>query len=469
VFQIQRYRDLLQRGRDFVVARSSLTDVEDASNLSQFVGAAARMVEQLFYSTAQLLELYSIYRARGPDLDARAKEYVPDALARRGATRAVGTVRWTRQVAGVSAILVPVGTQFARSDTNPPTAYVTTATGEIPAMGTQSVRTDGPAGDIPARAVVAGSAGNAGVSTTTKQLVTLSGTNGVTNPTPFVGGVDEESDDAFRARIVEHVSNLSRCTPPALEARAKTADLDGHRITVARFRLEPWEVATGILYVDDGSGQMETFESTAADEDLIVSATGGENRAYFDHGPLREDLWAVTRTPLVGAPVVLVPDIDYRVIAAQQLIVLSSVAFPTGLTAGDRLSVAPYAYYTGLVAEAQRLINGDPLDPVTYPTWHGAGVVPRVKVPGVRWVVVNAALAVLDGYDRDVVIPLVELALSDYINGLDIGSDVIHAELVERSMAVEGMYDVLFSQPTTNIPVSDTDVARIRSTDLEVL
>lgn len=467
IFELKRRNALYQLAVSRMVARTAgLTDVDDASSLAHALAGPAAIVEQLFFETARLLDLFSIDRATGPDLDARALDYIPDALTRTGATKAVGTGRWTRPVALGTAVTIPAGTIFAQTG-NAQVTYITTAPGEIPIDGTQSIRTDGPGGDIPARAVVAGAAGNALAGTASKIITPIAGATLVTNPLPFTGGVDAETDDVFRARIVAHVSTLARCTPPAIEARALEAVLDGHQVTIAAYRLEPWEVATATVYIDDGSGSIESYE-TADLEVLITSATGGETRFYTDYWPLRGDAWTVSRVPDGELPIELEQDVDYKVIPATGLIVLSPTQFPTGLTAGDGLVISPYNYYTGLIAEAQRLINGDPSDPVTYPAWYGGGVFIRVKAPNVRWVVVRCTIAVLDGYDRDTARDLVQQAISDYINNLTVGVDVIYARLIDVAMSVAGMYDVQFDQPTVNIPVADVEIARATLSNIEV-
>src|SRR3990167_11420489 len=152
-----------------LVARSRLTDVTDGSVGKQVAGAVARRLEQAYRSIARIMELYSVHRAQGEDLDARAREYMPEGYERRGASRAVGTLRWTRPTVTGTATTIPVGSVVAKKNANPRVTYVTTATGEIPAGGTQSQRTDWPLGDIPARADVAGASGNAEIDTATKQ------------------------------------------------------------------------------------------------------------------------------------------------------------------------------------------------------------------------------------------------------------------------------------------------------------
>lgn len=464
IFKVRTYRELLQTMIDRVVARSALTDLVDGSSLKQVVGAAARMGEQLYLETARLLELFSIDRAQGADLDDRAREYMPDGYERIGATYAVGTVRWSRPAAAMGqAISIPIGTVVAKAGNGQTATYVTTAEGEIPANATQS-QVIGGGGDIPARAVQPGADGNAAVNTVTKAVSSVAGASAVTNPLPFTGGATQESDDAFRARIRERTRTLSRCIPEALETRVREAIIDGRRITVSRVIEDAFRRGNVTLYVDDGAGGLtDLFTTTAAPEVLLESATGGERYLYTRHKPLKQVAWTIKRN---GAA--LVADTDYKVVAPWGLVALSEESFPSGLTAGDRVTIEPYAYWLDLVAEAQRLVDGDPADAETYPCWRAAGVVVRCKPPTVRQLQARATAAVLDGYNRQAVLTQVASALADYVNNLNIGDDVIHAELVQRAMDVPGMYDVLFDLPTENVPVADDEVARLLLSNITV-
>lgn len=464
IFKVRTYRELLQTMIDRIVARSALTDLVDGSNLKQVVGAAARMGEQLYIETARLLELFSIGRAQGSDLDDRAREYMPDGYERVGATFAVGTLRWSRPVAAQGqAVAIPIGTVVSKAGNGQTATYVTTADGEIPAGGTQSQAVLG-GGDIPARAVAPGPDGNAPIGTITKSISSVAGTSGVTNPLPFRGGRAEESDDSFRSRIQERTRSLSRCVPEALETRAREAVINGRRVTAARVIEDAFRRGNVVLYVDDGAGGLtDLYSTTAGAETVLLAATGGERYLYTRHKPLRDRTWQVK---LNGAE--LTVDTDYQIVSAWGLIALSETAFPSGLSPGDTVTIEPYTYWRDLVAEAQRLVDGDRADPVAYPCWRAAGVVVRVRPPIPRWLRVQVTCAVLDEANRDAVLTQVREALAAYVNALNVGDDVILNELVQRAMDVPGMYDVLFTLPLENYPVADDEVARLLDTNLVV-
>jgi len=49
-----------------------------------------------------------------------------------------------------------------------------------------------------------------------------------------------------------------------------------------------------------------------------------------------------------------------------------------------------------------------------------------------------------------------------------VGEDVIINELRARAMAVPGVYDVTFTEPTDNRPILDHQLARLSTTDITI-
>ena len=464
-FRALSFREILRRMAWRVVARSPITDLTEGSVYLQLLGAVARRIEQAYIEIARLLELYSIDRAEGADLDERAAEYLPDGLGRKSASFATGEVQWSRATADPTKVTIPKGTVVARKGTNPAVQYVTTVDGKIAAGQTTSTRDDGNPGDIPARAEVPGADGNADTGSVTRQVTYIAGTTSVTNPVPFDGGTDEEGDDEFRARIRDHVRSLSRCTPTALETRAREAETDdGRRIRQAKVVENPYDRGLVTLYVDDGTGRPGAWVDLNSDETIIASAEGGERYLFLDHRPVRGSGWKVYHTPNGGAESQLTVDDDYKLVAPWGMIALSDSKFPGGLGNGDKLRIEAYSYWTGLIAQAQRLVDGDPGDP-DVDGWRAAGVVVRVEQPTIRLAVIEAVIDVLDGFNRESVRLDVRQAISDYVNSLGIGEPIVLAELYERAMAVEGMYDIRFARPTSNFFVGDGEVARLTSSN----
>ena len=113
-------------------------------------------------------------------------------LARRQATAAQGTIRFSTDSAAATDLAVPAGTICLTAGG---VRFETTQEAVLEAGET--------AVDVPARAVEPGAAGNAAAGTIRAMAVAPVGVSGCTNPAGFSGGTDEEEDEALRARVLE--------------------------------------------------------------------------------------------------------------------------------------------------------------------------------------------------------------------------------------------------------------------------
>ena len=200
------------------------------------------------------------------------------------------------------------------------------------------------------------------------------------------------------------------------------------------------------------------------------SAVGGEE--FLDHN----DFPMVAGTDLLylvrgNAVTLLTRDTvaggDYDVRLSNGRTFFSGTAGP--LQTGDRI-ISGYQYFTGVVAEAQKVIDGDIDDRLNYPGWRAAGVDVRVLPPTPQQQAVIARLTVLEGFERTTVVADAETAISDYINNLGISGDVIYHELVERVMGVDGVYDLTLKLNGTeaNRTIDDHELARITALNIDV-
>ncbi|RTL19488.1 MAG: hypothetical protein EKK55_19275 [Rhodocyclaceae bacterium] len=451
------------RLRARVVARTGLSRIEADSEVGQILAAFAREIEIRNLRIAQVLDLVNLDRLVGADLDAFAALVLPDGLARRGAARATGAARFTRATATSSAVSIPAGTRIARVVGSSTVVYVTTDAGEIPADETDSVRT-GEGGDIPIRAEVAGIGGNAPAGTITKVLGTIAGINAVTNPAVVTGGLNAEPDGAFRERIRSHTRSLARCTPGALESLVLGAVADdGKIIAFARSVIDLDRPGRATMLVDDGAGTGRSVEEVDA-EDLITSAVGGERRLFFSRRPLVASPTILMDVAGGDDGVELVEGVDYHLVRPWGMVELTLAEFPDGLASGDRVYVdEAYEVFTGIVAVAQRLIDGDANDPVTFPVWRAEGTIITVDVPVVVWVNITATLVIEGSRAAADVRADVASAWTAYVNGLGSGEEVILTELIGIATAVDGVFDLVIEAPADNVIVGDYSVARVNT------
>lgn len=436
--RIQIIREMVAR----LVARSKLTGLNRNSVFFHLLAAAANEDTEQYVQLARLRNLFSIDRARGSDLDERAAEIVPGVIVRRTARFASNDVVFSRP-GTTGTIPIPAGTQVGATDPQGQVRFRTTVAGEIAAGNTTS-------GNINVVCTIAGVRGNI-TSPNINQIVSrIPGITGVTNPSDFTNGRDRESDESFRARLKSFVQAISRATPNALEGFARQVVLaDGRRVLFARLVEPILPTGTVELFIDDGTGSIEEFSNDfiSSFDTFVASAIGGETDAFTTEKPIRDDgSFVLEVDSLLDAPssgggfVALTRGTDYELNAALgQIELLPGGAVPS-LSAGYSLR-ANYRYYLGLIQETQRVIDGDVDDPLRRPGVRGAGVQVLVKPPLAIFQTLSASISVLDDFDPTVVAVDVRSAIQDYINSLDIGADVIVAEIVERSMAVTGMFN----------------------------
>ena len=451
------FQTILERMINRVVARSDLTDINDGSSLKQVLAAAAREDDDCHFQMINLLDLFDIDKCIGNDLDERAKQFNPSITSRIEARKAVGQVRFSR-VSTVGDVSISIGTivQVPASGVQSAILFITTALGTIASGSTQSNLVD-------AVALEAGTAGNAALGTITAFQTKPSGVDAVTNPAVFASGRDYESDDEFRDRLTALIRGLARCHDDGLESAALGIEDSATGKTVVFAHVYEDSVNRGdvLLYIDDGSGTAEDT-TTVAGESILASAVGGETVIYLPHKPIKtEEAFNL----YINAA--LVTSEKYTVNPASGQINLLAAYYPTGLTAGQAVT-GDYTYFTGLIAEVQKVIDGDSADRVNYPGYRAAGVLVRVVVPSIVYQAVIANITVLSGYDQSAVAESVTAAISQYINSLSISDDVILERLSERALSVAGMYDVSFSSPTENQVITDSQMARVLDSNITI-
>lgn len=420
--RIQILRDMVSR----VIARSALVGLTRNSVVFHILAGAATEDAEQYLQLARLRTLFSIDKAKGSDLDERAKDIQPSTMQRRGAMKASGTVTFSRP-GTAGSVTINAGTIVAAQDARGLIKFRTTASGTINA-GTSSVS------GVPVTALEAGARGNVAGGAIAQFVTRVPGVTTVTNPVTFTSGRDRESDEEFVARLKRYVAALSRGTPRALESFARNAFLDdGRRVLFAKC-FEPITPNGRVtLYIDDGTGAIEQYDDThiATPETLVAAAAGGETDLYTTEWPIRDDGSFELRI----AGVLQTRDTHYYLNTARGHIELA-----TPLTVGQSVT-ARYRYFTGLIQETQKIIDGDPTNPTQKPGVRAAGIQVYVAQPQAIYQTLVANIAVLDGYTTSVVAGKVKTEIQQYINSLDIGEDVIVAELIERAMSVDGMFN----------------------------
>jgi uncharacterized phage protein gp47/JayE len=189
------------------------------------------------------------------------------------------------------------------------------------------------------------------------------------------------------------------------------------------------------------------------------SAVGGETTLFTDIAPIKDTDPFVVTSSTRG---LLIRDTDYILNPAS-----GQIDFTPALSTGERV-LADYTYYEGLIALAQKIVDGDPDDPLNYPGLRAAGVYVRVQTPQVLLQTVDVVVTVAEGYDQDEVKSEVRQAIKDYINTLNISGDVIRNRLITKMMLVPGVVNVLLDAPSADVPILDDQLARTQDVNISV-
>ena len=434
-----------------VVARTPLSDVNDASVMRRILLAVADEIFTVYGQFTNLAALFDFQKAEGADLDERAKEILGGTLTRTGSARAVGSLTFTRQTTG-TVVSIPSGTICATQDG---VQFETTAVGSILSAATSS-------GPIAARAINTGLEGNVSAGTVVVLVNKPIGVNTVSNTANFSGGAAVESDEDFRARIQNFVQSLARCTVDGIEGALFGVEdtTSGKKVRYVHVFEPVTNPGTAVAYIDDGANTAASTTSVTG-ETVIAAALGGEEFLYTDNKPLLDNLqdssFEVRKN---GTALVL--GTDYYVNWAS-----GRIYFTTPLSVGDAIT-ADYQYYTGLVALAQKVVDGDPADRVNFPGYRAAGVDVRVLTPTAVNQPVTANIALLEGFNRTTVLAQAQSNVVAYINALGISGDVIRAEIIERIMATPGVYNVNVTQPAADVVINDDQLVRTTTTQVSI-
>lgn len=168
------------------------------------LAADGDMAVRLYAVAAQIYSLYvqSEWVARQCFPQTAVGEYLDRhaslrGVERRQAAKAVGTLRFSVTEGHSTDLTVPAGTVCMTAGL----IRFETLKEAVISAGSLSV-------DVPAQAVEAGMAGNVASNTVLSMAVAPVGVSGVNNPEPFTGGVEEEEDEALRARVLETFRRL---------------------------------------------------------------------------------------------------------------------------------------------------------------------------------------------------------------------------------------------------------------------
>ena len=134
--------------------------------------------------------------------------------------------------------------------------------------------------------------------------------------------------------------------------------------------------------------------------------------------------------------------------------------FDEKIPATDSAILAIYENYAALIKEAQMVVDGNLRDLQNYPGVRSAGV--KVLVRPAKRSAVDVTLDISINTDLTNMSSasfLVQQVIISYVNNLDIGEDVIIAEIIERAMGILGITNCKVVTPSDDYTINHDSVA----------
>ena len=201
-FSVKTYEELLATMEK---TYSSLTGFspDNASDIGIRIKVLATVCSELYQKLAQLQRDLFAQTAIGTYLDMHAQTR---GISRKQAVPSTGILRFSRDSAALSDIVIPKGTLCACSGTSQ-LRFVTTEQ-KILEKGSLFV-------DVPAQSQSGGEETNTAANTITILVTPPQGISRVTNPAPFTGGSPAETDVQLRKRLLDSYRSISNGTNAA--------------------------------------------------------------------------------------------------------------------------------------------------------------------------------------------------------------------------------------------------------------
>ncbi len=188
---------------------------------------------------------------------------------------------------------------------------------------------------------------------------------------------------------------------------------------------------------------------------MNVSLNGNENAVFIQEGvPYSgyKQVYLVAAEP--GSPtqndITLNTNAQYEKInqsASVELTSLNKIDYNTLVKNG----LDSYSYNTGLVAEANRIVYGDPRDPLTYPGVGAAGADIFIRGPLVARIQVSIDIRLATGVPFAQTVNQVRSSVSSLINSNPVGQSIAISAIISVVNAIPGILAVSISSPAYSV------------------
>lgn len=263
---------------------SKLTDTSDGSIVDLLAGVTAQVLSEVNQLTVDEFKKTFFETANGPavtggadNLETLAVDHFGDSFARPAASKATGTVTFSRPNDDEGEVTIPAGTVVeTEADANGEKQQFETDTEAK--LGATDLSVDA---DVTAQE--AGTDGNVAASKITGIESTLTDSSiTVTNSAAMSGGADEESDAEYRETIRDKLQSLKGATLSALESKAKsvsgvsTATAIEKYLPVIEYDIGGASIAAGAEFFRLPYGKIYIADTNGNASDSLVSSVQDE-------------------------------------------------------------------------------------------------------------------------------------------------------------------------------------------------
>ncbi|MCB5944112.1 baseplate J/gp47 family protein [Acidocella sp. KAb 2-4] len=336
-------------------AAASLLDLTVGSVLRAILEANASVALWLQWLIVQVLATTRLATSTGADCDSFGADF---GFTRLPAVAASGQVTFSRFTPSVAA-LVPVGTQVSAVGNGQGFVVVADAGNAAYSAANNGYQLAAGIASVTATvaALVPGSAGNVQPDAISVVNSAIAGVDVVSNALALTGGMDAESDAAFRARFGNYLASLSRATAQAIGS-AIAAIQQGLSFVITENINQAGATQMGhfVVTVDDGTGNPPA--SLLATVQQAVNAVRPVGSSFAVQGPVvvpaNVALTLVTANSAVHAAAIA------RVAAALENYI---AALPVGATLSyTRLAQLAYDASGAVTNISTLLLNGGAVD-----------------------------------------------------------------------------------------------------------
>jgi hypothetical protein len=208
--------------------------------------------------------------------------------------------------------------------------------------------------------------------------------------------------------------------------------------------------------------EADIINATSASKQVVL-ANSKDAISFEESAPYKGYRWvsgyAHHNTIETDAELYLMPQVSaYKISPAfnTQIKGLHKLDFDSSTTVG----VDAYNYYTELIAESHKVLDGLPSNTIAYPGVRAAGTSIEVLAPLIKSIQIGISVESSDGISLNTIKNPIKSAITAYINALGVGKEVVISQVIKHIQEVPGVKSV---QITSTLPIANEGVIKVGS------